>query len=82
MDYNFSVRVILCYNFTFYMTINIVELPNKVTSFIQSSLHHSLSSLPPVAAVLSVWRPSPEVQDMMTEGRRFKIYHLVASEAR
>ena len=38
----FSVRVILCYYFTFYMTMIVVQklpLPNKVTSFIASPLH-------------------------------------------
>ena len=35
----YPVRVTLRYYFTFYMTMNVVQLPNKVTSFMISIIH-------------------------------------------
>ena len=40
--------VILCYYFTFYMTLNVVQLPNKLTSFITlSQVSHVLQGEAP-----------------------------------
>ena len=40
----YPVRVTLRYYFTFYMTMNVVQLPNKVTSFMISIIHSFIHS--------------------------------------
>ena len=32
--------------------------------------------------MLSIWRPADDLQNMLKEGHRFKIYNLLASEGR
>ena len=43
----YPVRVTLRYYFTFYMTMNVVQLPNKVTSFMISIIHSFIHWLQP-----------------------------------
>lgn len=32
--------------------------------------------------VLTIWRPSDDVMELLSEGKRFRIYHLSAGESR